>query len=117
MSWRSIGISVGRGLLYLLVFIHLVLPWTPANQSDDDTIVVGALLIGVGFLAIAIWSRRNPRPALTAGAALFLIVETIAAATGASPWSDGWPIKLALSGLLAYSLAAAWSSTPEKTRT
>jgi hypothetical protein len=111
------GIGVGKGLLYLLVFIHLILPWTPANQSDEDTIVVGALLIGIGFLAIAIWSRTNPRSALTAGAVLFLIVETVAAATGASPWSDGWPIKLTLSGLFAYSLAAAWSSTPEISRT
>jgi len=111
------GITVGRGLLYLLVFIHLVLPWTPANQSDDGTIVVGALLIGIGFLAIAIWSRGNPRAALTAGAVLFLIVETVAATTGASPWSDGWPIKLGLSALFVYSLAAVWSSTPENTRT
>ena len=110
-------IGVGKGLLYLLVFIHLALPWTPANQSEDDTIVVGALLIGIGFLAIAIWSRRNPRAALTAGAVLFLIVETVAAMTGASPWSEGWLIKLALSGLFAYSLVAAWSSTPEISRT
>ena len=101
----------------MLVFIHLVLPWTPANQSDDDTIVVGALLIGIGFLAIAIWSRSNPRSALTAGTVLFLVVETVAAATGASPWSDGWPIKLGLSGLFTYSLAAVWSPTPQNTRT
>jgi len=113
MSWRSVGFGIGRGLLYLLVFIHLVLPWTPANQSDDAAILVGALVIGFGFLAIAIWSRRNPRSAFTAGATLFLLVETVADATGASPWAEGWPIKLTLSLLFAYALAAAW--IPDRT--
>ena len=117
VDWRSTGIRVGRGLLYLLVFIHLVLPWTPANQSDEGTILVGAILIGAGFLGLAIWSRRNPRLALTAGAVLFAIVETVAALTGASPLSEGWPIKLTLSGLFVYAVAAAWSTTAERTRT
>ncbi len=97
----------------MLVFIHLVLSWTPANQSDTATILVGALLIGVGFVGMAIWSRQNPRLALTAVAVLFVIVETVAALTGASPWLDGWRIKLTLSGLFVYSLAAVWSSTLE----
>ena len=112
MSWQSIGFGVGRGLLYLLVFIHLVLPWTPANRSDENTILIGALTIGVGFLVISVWSHRNPRPAFTAGAVLFLVVEVVADATDASPWSEGWPIKLALSLLFAYAMAAAW--TPER---
>jgi hypothetical protein len=111
MSWRSVGVGVGRGLLVLLTVIHLVLPWTPANNSDDGVILVGALVIGGGFLATAVWSRRNPRPALTVGAILFLAVETVAAATGASPWEEGWPIKLTLSLLFAFALAAVWLPT------
>ena len=49
LRW-STGIGIGKGLLYLLVFIHLILPWMPADQSDEDTIVVGALDLRSRFL-------------------------------------------------------------------
>ena len=115
MQWRSAGVRAGRLVLYLLSFIHLVLPWTPVNQNDSTSVLVGGMIIGIGFLALALWSRRNPGPAFGIGAVLFLIVETVAAATGASPWSGGWPVKLALGGVFVWALLALWVPQSKQT--
>jgi hypothetical protein len=108
MRWRSAGVQAGRAVLYLLTFIHLVLPWTPVNQSDSASVLVGGMMIGIAFLALALWSRRSPIPALSIGAVLFLSVEIVADATGASPWSEGWPVKLVLAAVFVWAFLAVW---------
>ena len=116
MRWRSAGVQAGRAVLYLLTFIHLVLPWTPVNQNDSASVLVGGMIIGVGFLALALWSRRSPGPALSIGAVMFLAVETVADATGASPWSESWPVKLALGGVFVWALLALWIPQSKPTK-
>ena len=84
----------GHGTLFLLAFIHLVLPFTVVNSHPETRIKVAALVLGVAFLALAIAAFRRPYPALLIGLCVFLAVCAVAALGGSSPLSEGWPVKL-----------------------
>lgn len=54
-AWmRRSGLIIGRATLGLLAAIHLVLPYTPANESTDIQIYVAAAVIG-GVFAWLTW--------------------------------------------------------------
>jgi len=100
------GAIVGRAVLGLLAAIHLVLPFTPANEHDELQIYLAAVVIG-SFFAYLIWmSFGRPRRALVVGAVMFVAVEAVAAVTGASPLTEGWAVKLALTAAYAYAIVA-----------
>ena len=91
---------VARAVLYLLVFIHVVLPFTPVNPHPELHIKAAGVLIGALFAGLAFRSHRHPFSAfLAAGVALSLVIA-LSAATDRSPIQEGWAVKLLLvSGL------------------
>ena len=102
MRWLK---RTGPGTLFLLAFIHLVLPFTAVNSHPEARIKIAATILGVSFLALAIAAFRRPIPALLIGLGLFLAVCVVAALGGSSPLSEGWPIKLLFVATLSSS---AW---------
>lgn len=57
MRWLK---QTGHGTLFLLAFIHLVLPFTAANSHPEARIKVAATILGVSFLALTIVAFRAP---------------------------------------------------------
>ena len=100
MRPRVRGVVVGRAVLMLLVGIHWVLPFTPVNPHEEARILVASVILGAAFLALMLWSYRNPRRAFAAAAALLALVIAVGATTGASPLLEGAVVKvLLLAGL------------------
>ena len=121
MKTRAAARFAGTVSLWLLTFVHLVLPFTPANPHPEIHIKIGAVLIGSVFLSLAILSRRVPRAAAGAGLLFFVLVSSAAAATQRSPIEEGLAVKLffALTLLLGFVLAqshAPGSSGPASPR-
>jgi len=93
-------VSIGRLVLFLLVGIHWILPFTPVNPHHEQRIVVVSLVLGAAFLTLAWRSYRQPRGSFMLAAALLTVVITVSALTGASPVGEGAVAKvLFLSGL------------------
>ena len=93
--------------LWLLAFIHLVLPFTPANPHPETHIRIGAAVIGLLFLALAILALRTPRRAAGAGLLFFLAVSSVAAFTERSPLEEGLPVKIFLVVVLTLGLRSS----------
>ena len=88
-------------MLFLVVCIHWILPFTPVNPHRELRIVVASLVLGGLFLALALRSYRQPRGSFARAAALLTGVITVSALTGASPVGEGAVVKvLFLSGLV-----------------
>ena len=85
---------LARGVLYTLVFIHFVLPFTPVNQHEETRILFASVILGILFLSLARVSYRYPRAAFSAGLIFLLFIYALSHATGASPIAEGWPVKL-----------------------
>ena len=88
---------MGRTTLFLLTVIHLILPFTPANQHEGKQIIIGAMVIGIIFLFFTIRSFRHPYRFSFYGLIFFWVVNFTAAAMEASPLSEGWVVKLIFS--------------------
>ena len=98
---QHIGILTARAVIFILVFIHLILPYTPVNRHEGIQIPIGAGVIGVWFLVLALKSYRYPRKYFIFALAFFWGVTLLAAVTRASPIMEGIVIKLLFSfGLL-----------------
>ena len=93
-------VNLARGVLFLLVLIHWVLPFTPLNQHAELTIVVGSLFIGGAFLFFGLRSLRSPFTNLLGGLVLLLIAYGVSAITGASPLSEGTVVKIIFAAVL-----------------
>jgi hypothetical protein len=93
--------------LYGLVAIHLALPFTWANTHPEQRIIWASLLLGTVFLTLALWSLQNPCVAFACSLALLLAVYGVSHLGGASPITEGWPIKLLFAGGLSLGL---WST-------
>ncbi len=92
--------NVGRVVLFLLVGIHWILPFTPANPHEEVRIVVASLVLGAAFLTLGLRSYRHATRSFTLAGALLTLVITVSALTGASPLGEGAVVKvLFLSGL------------------
>lgn len=89
--WGSMGATA---VLWCLVLIHSILPFTPVNQHDELRIKVASIFLNVAFLAMIFWARRRRRAALTAALALLLVVYIVSALGGASPFEEGWFVKI-----------------------
>jgi len=87
-------------VLYLLVVIHWVLPFTPVNQHPEPHIKIAALGIGAIFLMFAQLSYRRPRQSFAGGLVFLLTLYTVSAVTGASPITEGLVVKLLFAILL-----------------
>lgn len=107
-AWEVNSIRLGRVVLFLLVFIHLVLPFTSINRHPELQILVGSLVLGILFLALAIQSFSKPYPFLAYGLALLLFVYVLSAATGASPPEEGFVVKTVFAVLLAAGAISAY---------
>ena len=91
---------IGRIVLFLLVGIHWILPFTPVNPHDELRIVVASLVLGASFLVLALRSFTQPIGSFALGGALLTVVIMVSALTGASPVGEGAVVKvLMLSGL------------------
>ena len=91
---------IGRVVLFLLVGIHWILPFTPVNPHEEVRIVIASLLLGGAFLTLAVRSFNDPAKSFTLAGALLSVVITVSALTGASSVGEGAVVKvLFLSGL------------------
>ena len=101
------GILAGRSVLFVLVLIHFVLPFTPVNTHSESRIVIGSLVLGGVFFVLAYISLREPRTAFLVGVVVLACVYILSAVTGASPASEGFIVKCLLLGALIWGLVSA----------
>ncbi|WDE07872.1 hypothetical protein SG34_013875 [Thalassomonas viridans] len=87
-------------VLYLLVVIHWVLPFTPVNQHPEPHIKIAALGVGAIFLLFAQLSYTRPRQSFAGGLIFLVILYIVSAVTGASPITEGLVVKLLFATLL-----------------
>jgi hypothetical protein len=90
----KIGRYLARGVLFLLVFIHWILPFSPANQHSELRIIVASIILGAVFLVIGIKSISRPGRYFTLGLILLLFVYALSALSEASPIAEGIVVKL-----------------------
>jgi len=89
MISRNSANQIARGVLVVLVFIHLILPFTPANEHPELHIKIANVLFGFSFLGFTTLSFSHPRASFR-GALLFLFALFLfSAATGGSPLTEG----------------------------
>ena len=93
-------------VLWALVAIHFVLPFTPANPHEELRIKVASLILGGSFLGLAVLARVRETLAFAIALVLLLGVYVVSAVGGASPLSEGWLIKLIFALALGGGLAA-----------
>ena len=92
--------GIGRAVLFTLVGIHWILPFTPVNPHDETRIIVASFVLGATFLALVVWSYTATVWPFVSGSALLAVVIAVSATTGASPLREGAVVKvLFLSGL------------------
>ena len=51
---RRAGLVCGRIVLFTLVGIHFVLPFTPVNRHEETRIIIGSMILGALFLSLGI---------------------------------------------------------------
>lgn len=101
------NIYLARGVLFLLVFIHWILPFTPANRHSSSRITIASLILGALFLGIGIKSISYPSRYFTIGLVLLLTVYVISALSGASPIAEGLIVKILFALFLILGIIAA----------
>jgi hypothetical protein len=80
----KILVLMGRGVLFLLVAIHFVLPFTPVNQHPELQIKIGSLILGSIFLWLGARSLSQPLVCFVAAFVLLIAVYIVSSVTGAS---------------------------------
>ena len=96
-----------RIVLFLLVAIHGVLPFTPVNVHPGRRIVVASVILGGAFLYLAISSWAHAARSFWGGFALLAFVVVLSSVTGTSPVEDGWALKLGFLLVLAFGALTA----------
>ena len=94
-------VRLGRAVLFTLVGIHWILPFTPANQHDETRIIVASIVLGAAFLVLGLRSYRKPASSFAVATGLLVLVVAVSAATGASPLREGAVVKVLFVGVLA----------------
>ncbi len=67
-------VSIGRVVLFLLVGIHWILPFTPVNPHEEARIVIASVVLGAAFLTLALRSYRHPTRSFALAGALVTVV-------------------------------------------
>jgi len=98
---------LARGVLFLLVFIHWILPFTPVNQNPEARIVIASIILGASFLFIGIKSVARPSRYFAIGLILLLAVYVISDLSGASPLAEGIVVKVLFVLFLILGIIAA----------
>ena len=98
----KIGAACGREVLFALVSIHFLLPFTPVNTHPELRIKVASLILGVLFLLLGLASFSRPIASFAGGLVTLLLVYAISALGGASPIQEGLPIKIIFAAGLLY---------------
>lgn len=96
-----------RVVLFTLVGIHFVLPFTPANKHEEQRIVIGSLILGVTFLTLGLVSFKRPFPSFAVSLAVLVAVYALSASTGASPLREGIIVKMFFAAGLVCGLLGA----------
>jgi predicted branched-subunit amino acid permease len=96
--------ALGRLVLGLLVAIHWILPFTPANQHEEMRIIVASLILGAAFLALLVRSYKHPTASFSIATGLLALVVSVSAITAASPILEGALVKLVFLGSLAWAV-------------
>ena len=94
MRFLSTSRYLARGVLFLLVFIHWILPFTPVNQNPETRIMIASIILGASFLWIGIKSVARPGRYFAIGLILLLAVYAISDLSGASPLAEGIVVKV-----------------------
>jgi hypothetical protein len=100
-------VRIARAVLFTLVLIHFVLPFTPVNSHPEPIILIGSSVLGFAFLAVAVKSMRSPKAFLSVGLGLLLVVYVVSAITGASPLAEGFLVKVVFAVLLVLGIISA----------
>ena len=100
----SVGVIYARTVLLALVAIHFVLPFTPVNPHPELRIKVASLILGALFLLLGHASFRRPFFAFAVALTLLLVVYMVSALSGASPITEGLPVKIIFAAGLAFGL-------------
>ena len=98
-------VRFGRAILFTLVGIHWILPFTPVSQHDETRIIVASIVLGAAFLVLGLRSYRKAASSFTMAAGLLVLVIAVSAATGASPLQEGAVVKVLFVGGLAWATA------------
>ena len=106
---NRIQIALARGVLSILVLIHVILPFTAVNPHPQLRIKIGSLVLAALFFGIALYSISRPLQALISGFTLLLAVYVVSALTGASPITEGLQVKIAFVLLLSLGIMAAYT--------
>jgi|GEM_PF-3194064 len=83
-----------RIVLFALVAIHFILPFTPVNPHPETRVVVASLILGSLFFGLALYSYKNSIVASRISLGFLLFVYFLSAMTGKSPVSEGFIVKL-----------------------
>ena len=101
------GPAAARSVLFLLVAIHGILPFTPVNTHPEQRIVVASVILSAVFLYLALSSWARPRRSFWGGFGLLALVMVVSSVTGASPADEGWAVKLAFLAALTFGALTA----------
>ncbi len=96
-----------RIVIFTLVGIHLILPFTPVNTHPEQRIVIASLILGVLFLSLGLASFKRPYRSFLTALVLLLAVYVISAVSGASSWQEGLVVKVLFVAGLIYGLLGA----------
>ena len=107
MAFLSIGRYLARSVLFVLVFIHWILPFTLVNQNPETQIIIGSIILGGSFLWIGIKSLARPSRYFTIGLILLLAVYAISDLSGASPLAEGIVVKVIFVLFLIFGILSA----------
>lgn len=91
-----------RVVLFTLVGIHFVLPFTPVNRHEEQRIILASLILGVTFSILGVVSFKKPFPAFAISLVVLLAVYGVSAMTGASPLREGIIVKILFATGLVY---------------
>jgi hypothetical protein len=84
-----------------LAFLYIAMvPMTPESMT-------GPLLVGVAFVALAMWAREAPLPAVGTGLAIYLLGVAIAAAIDPISLTEGLAFKAIVAVLFYNGIMAA----------
>lgn len=107
IQWQP-QIILARGVLSILVLIHMILPFTPINQHPELRIKIGSIVLGVLFLILALRSLTKPHSSLIFGFVLLIAVYFVSAMTGASPVNEGLGVKIVFAALLGLGIISTY---------
>ena len=112
MISRNSANQIARGVLVVLVFIYLILPFSFSQNGTELPAKAGSVLFGFSFLGSVALSYPFPRAAFRYGLILLLALYVFLAATGSTPVSQGILPKFIFAGGLILGVQANQRNDP-----